>query len=107
MCYGFKNYEKPVIITGYVILTLYILFLVIPFVVSPFVNSYSHYLSKVIEDASGFKIKFENVKLVTTPKLTAGVKAAHISVITPDNDELLTTANAQVKISLIPLLIKK
>lgn len=102
-----KIMKKPVIITGYVILTLYILFLVIPFVVSPFVNSYSHYLSKVIEDASGFKIKFENVKLVTTPKLTAGVKAAHISVITPDNDELLTTANAQVKISLIPLLIKK
>lgn len=102
-----KIMKKPVIITGYVILTLYILFLVIPFVVSPFVNSYSHYLSKVIEDASGFKIKFENVKLVTTPKLTAGVKAAHISVITPDNDELLTTDNAQVKISLIPLLIKK
>ncbi|MBS5802839.1 MAG: hypothetical protein KIC80_07495 [Brachyspira sp.] len=102
-----KNLKKPVIITGYAILALYILFLVIPFAVSPFVNSYSHYLSKVIEDACGFKIKFENVKLVTTPKLTAGVKAAHISVITPDNDELLTTDNAQVKISLIPLLIKK
>lgn len=102
-----KNLKKPVIITGYAILALYILFLVIPFAVSPFVNSYSHYLSKVIEDACGFKIKFENVKLVTTPKLTAGVKAAHISVITPNNDELLTTDNAQVKISLIPLLIKK
>ena len=41
-----KNLKKPVIITGYVILALYILFLVIPFAVSPFVNSYSHYLSR-------------------------------------------------------------
>ncbi len=102
-----KRLKKPALITGYIILGLYILFLLIPFAISPLVNSYSHYLSKVIEDLSGFKVKFENVKMVTTPKLTTGVKASHISIMTPDNDEFLSTDNAQVKISLIPLLIKR
>lgn len=102
-----KQFKKPIIIAVSIILTIYILFLVLPFAISPFVNSYSHYLSKVIEDASGFKIKFENVKLVTTPKLTAGVKAGHISAMLPTDDEFLSADNAQVKISLLPLLIKR
>lgn len=102
-----KKFKKPGIIMGSVILAIYVLFLILPFAVSPLINSYSHYLSKVIEDASGFKIKFEHVKLVTTPKLTAGVKAGHISAILPNNDEFLSAADAQIKISLLPLLIKR
>ena len=103
----FKRLKKPAVIAGSVILALYVLFLIIPFVLSPFVNSYSHYLSKVIDDTCGFKIRFENVKLVTTPKLTAGVKAGHISAMLPDDDEFLSADNAQIKISLLPLLIKR
>lgn len=102
-----KKFKKTGIIAGSIILAVYVLFLILPFVVSPLVNSYSHYLSKVIADETGFKIKFEKVKLVTTPKLTAGIKAGHISAMLPTDDEFLSADNAQIKISLLPLLIKR
>lgn len=102
-----KKFKKTGIIAGSIILAVYVLFLILPFAVSPLVNSYSHYLSKVIEDETGFKIRFEKVKLVTTPKLTAGVKAKHISAMLPNDDEFLSADNAQIKISLLPLLIKR
>ncbi len=102
-----KRLKKPAVIAGSVILTIYAIFLILPFAVSPLVNSYGHYLSKVIEETCGFKVKFENVRLVTTPKLTAGVKAGHLSASTPDNDEFLSADNAQIKISLLPFLIRR
>ena len=102
-----KRLKKPAVIAGSVILTIYALFLIIPFAVSPLVNSYGHYLSKGIEETCGFKVKFENVRLITTPKLTAGVKAGHLSASTPDNDEFLSADNAQIKISLLPFLIRR
>lgn len=99
--------KKTGIIAGSVILGIYILFLVVPFFLGGIATSCGHYLTKVIKDSTGFNVKFENVKVITTPKLTAGVKIGHLSAITPDNEEFLTADNAQGKISLLPLLLGK
>ena len=99
--------KKTGIITVSVIAGIYVLFLVVPLFLGGIATSCGHYLTKVIEDASGFKVKFENVKVVTTPKLTAGVKIGHLSAASPDGEEFLTLDNAQGKISLLPLLLRK
>lgn len=99
--------KKAGIITASILAGVYVLFLVLPLFLGGIANSCGHYLTKVIEDASGFKVRFENVRFTTTPKLTAGVKIGHISAITPDNYNFLTIDNAFGKISLIPLLARK
>lgn len=96
--------KKSGIVLGSIIAVVYLLFLVIPFCLSGFVNSYSDNISKLVEDASGFKLKLEQLSLVTTPKLTAGVKAAHVSVALPDGEEFLSLDNGEFKISLLPFL---
>lgn len=97
--------KKSGIVLGSIIAVVYVLFLVIPFCLSGFVNSYSDNISKLVEDASGFKLKLEQLSLVTTPKLTAGVKAAHVSVALPDGEEFLSLDNGEFKISLLPFLL--
>lgn len=96
--------KKSGIIAGSVIIGIYALFLILPLFLNGIANSCGHYLTKVIEDASGFKVKFENVKFVTTPKLTVGAKIGHLSAALPNNDIFLTLDNAQGKLSLIPIL---
>ena len=97
--------KKSGIVLGSIIAVIYVLFLVIPFCLGGFVNSYSDNISKIVEDASGFKLKLEQLSLVTTPKLTAGVKAAHVSVALPDGEEFLSLDNGEFKISLLPFLL--
>ncbi len=97
--------KKSGIVLGSIIAVIYVLFLVIPFCLGGFVNSYSDNISKLVEDASGFKLKLEQLSLVTTPKLTAGVKAAHVSVALPDGEEFLSLDNGEFKISLLPFLL--
>ena len=57
---------------------IYVLFLVLPFFLTNLVNSYNSEIVKAVEDASGFKVKLENIKLITTPKLTVGGGVKHI-----------------------------
>ena len=89
------------------IAVLYLLFLIIPFTLTGMVNSYLPQITKTVEDTTGFKLKLENVHLITTPKLTAGLKIGHTDLLLPDEDPVLSADNLQVKISLLPLLIKK
>lgn len=99
--------KKAGIITGSLIIGIYLLFLIVPFFLNGIATSCGHYITQVIKDSTGFSIKFENVRFITTPKLTAGVKIGHLSALTPDNEEFLFLDNAYGKISLLPLLIKK
>lgn len=102
-----ETWKKSGIIAGSIILGIYALFLILPLFLGGIANSCGHYLTKMIEDSTGFKVKFENVKIVTTPKLTVGAKIGHLSAALPNGDEFLAVNNAQGKISLLPLLIKK
>ena len=89
------------------LLIVYLMFLVIPFFLTGVANSYSSKLTKIIEDTSGFSVKLEGIKILTTPKLTAGLYAGHVEVALPNGDKFIMADNLEGKISLIPLLLKK
>lgn len=89
------------------LLTIYALFLIVPFFLSDIANSYSDRISKIIEENSGFKVKLENIKFITTPKLTAGLKIEHIEAGYPTGEKFLTADNLQGKLSLLPVILKK
>ena len=103
--------KKIIKITGFSILgilaTLYVLFLIIPFIANGIIKAHNSDLVKVIEDTTGFKTNLNEIKLVTTPKLTAGLKIGHADFKLPDNSEFLSADNFEVKLSLVPLLTKK
>ena len=91
----------------FILTTLYIAFLVVPFCLTGLINSYSDEISSIIEKSCGFKVKLENMKLVSTPKLTIGAKVGHINAALPTGEQFLTVDNLQAKMSLIPLFAKR
>ena len=97
--------KKISIITGSVLAAIYVLFLVLPLFLSGVLNSYSGKISEMVEAETGFKLKLEKMKIVTTPKLTAGIKIGHTELMMPTSDKILSADNFQVKLSLIPILI--
>ena len=101
----FLKYFGITVLSAVVI--LYILFLIVPLFLSGIANSYSAQISKIIEESCGFKVKIENIQILTTPKLTAGVYAGHIEGALPDGEQFLMVDNVQGKISLLPLILKK
>ena len=88
-----------------VLLVIYAIFIILPFCINPFVERYSDKISDLAEKTCGLKIKIEQLKLVTTLKLTAGVKVRRISIKLPTGDDILVANNAQAKLSILPLLI--
>ncbi len=66
--------KKLLIILGSSVLGIYALFLLAPLVLNPIVNSYVPTIKEEIKKASGLEADIENIKFVTTPKLTAGIK---------------------------------
>lgn len=99
--------KKFAIGLGIFFVSIYILFLIVPFFISGIANSYSDTISKMIEDSSGFKVKLENIRVLTTPKLTVGVGVGHIEVALPTGETFITADNAGGKLSLLPLLARK
>lgn len=102
-----KHLQKIGIVSLSIILVLYLAFLILPLLLSPVLNGYSHQISKMVEDSSGFKIKFEKMQIVTTPKLSAGLKIAKTEAFLPNNDKFFEADNFQVKLSLLPILLKR
>lgn len=92
---------------GIFLVTLYILFLITPFIVSGIANSYTDEISKIVEDTCGFKLKLENIRVLTTPKLTVGGGVEHLELALPNGETFLTADNAGGKLSLLPLLVRK
>lgn len=90
-----------------IVVVLYATFLIAPLFLTGVVNSYSNEISEIIEKSCGFKVKLENIKVLSTPKLTVGAKVGHLEVALPTGEKFLTVDNAQAKMSLIPLLAKR
>lgn len=99
--------KKAGLVTGIVLLSLYVIFVLLPLVLSPILNSYKGQIEAMIEDSSGFKVKLDRLGVVTTPKLSAGVKVGHAKFFLPDGDEFLEAENFKAKLALLPLLIGK
>lgn len=97
--------KKIGIISGSVVLSVYVIFLILPLILSPILNSYSEKISSMVEESCGFKVKLEKLGVVTTPKLTAGIKVGHIELMIPTGDEFFAADNVQAKLSLLPIFI--
>ena len=90
-----------------VIVVLYMCFLIAPLFLTGVVNSYSGEISNIIEKSCGFKVKLDNINIVSTPKLTIGAKVGNVEVALPTGEKFLTVDNVQAKMSLIPILVRR
>lgn len=102
-----KTLAKLGITVGSLIAGAYVVFLASPLVLNPIINSYSPDIVNEIKKASGLDAKLEGVKLVTTPKLTAGLKVQKFALLTPANEQVFGADDFQVKMSLLPILAKQ
>jgi len=103
--------NKALKITAYtlfgIIGILYVLFLTVPFFVNGILEAHNSDIVKIIEESTGFKANLNEIKLVTTPKLTAGVEVGHAEFKLPDESDFLLADNFQIKLSLLPIFAKK
>ncbi|MDR1168292.1 MAG: hypothetical protein LBK53_05305 [Heliobacteriaceae bacterium] len=97
--------KKIAVISAVVLGSVYVLFLAAPLFLSGILNSAD--ISKAVGDASGFKVKLEKIRVVTTPKFTAGFKVGHADFMLPTGESFLQADNFQLKLSLLPLLAGK
>lgn len=63
-------------------------------------NKFKPDIQKLAEEQAKLKVNFENVKIITTPLLGAGIKADNISVKLPDDSLLFSADNFKIRISL-------
>ena len=68
-------------------------------------NQYTPEIQKLAKEQAKLNVNFENVKIVTTPLLGAGIKAENISVKLPDNSVLFSADKVKTRISLPSLLL--
>ena len=83
------------------------MFLIVPFFLTGVINSYNDEISALVEKSCGFKLKLENMNVLTTPKLTVGAEVGHAEVALPTGEKFVTVDNMQAKMSLIPLIAKR
>lgn len=102
-----KSFKKIGIFSFSVFAGIYLLFLVLPFILSPVLNGYKGQISEMIEKSSNFKVKLDNMQIITTPKLTVGLKINKTEAFLPNNEKFLQADNIQVKLSLLSILLRK
>lgn len=95
------------IILGSILGGLYLLFLILPLILSPVLNIYSPQISKMASEASGYKVTLSKLAVITTPKLTVGVKVGHIECAIPSGEKFLSADRVRAKMSLLPILLRR
>ena len=102
-----KCWKKAGIVVSATVLSAYSLFLLAPLALNPVINNYSGEISKIIKDSCGLNSSINDIKFVTTPKLTAGIKIKNFKLLTPKDEEILNADDFQVKMSLLPLFARQ
>jgi len=100
-------FKKLGIILISLIAIIYLLFLIIPFILSPIVNNYIPLINEEIKKTTGLTSKIEDFRIVTTPKLTVGIKVKNFEILLPNNKEFFEAEKFSIKMSLLPILAKK
>ena len=90
-----------------VLAIIYGAFLISPLFINNYIKSHNSEIINQIETLSGFKVVLNDLKLVTTPKLTAGIKLSHAELAPSKGQNIASVDNFEIKLSLIPLLIKQ
>ena len=95
-----------ILLAGAVVL-LYLMFLSCPLILNPLIEGYIPQIKNIIKETTGLNSNLEGVKVVTTPKLTAGLKAEKFELSTPENKKILSAGGFRVKMSLLPLFARR
>ena len=101
-----KLLSKIGITLGSILIGAYLLFLLLPFVLNFAIDKYTPQIVGEINKLTGLSAGLEEVKIVTTPKLTAGLKVGKFELYTPKKEPIFVSENFDVKMSLIPVLAK-
>ena len=101
-----KILSKIGIILGSILCGLYLIFLLLPFILNFFIDKYTPLIAGEINKLTGLSAGIEELQIVTTPKLTAGIKVKKFDIYTPQKEPVLLADNFQVKMSLLPLITK-
>ena len=99
-----KLLKKIGIILGGILIGIYLLFLTLPFVLNFFIDKYTPQIAGEINKLTGLSAGLEEIKIVTTPKMTAGLKVKKFELYTPQKEQIVIADNFQIKMSLLPLL---
>lgn len=99
--------KKFAYILGGIVLSVYVLFLILPLIINPIIKGYNSTIVDEIRKATGLNSTLDGVKLVTTPKLTAGLKVGNFTLLTPENKKIFSADEFQAKMSLLPILVGK
>ena len=100
--------KKFLQITGFVVLgiiiAIYLSFLfVLPNVVD--LNQYKPMVKDLAKEQGKVDVDFDNIKIITTPLLGAGIKIDNISIKLPDGSILLSADGIKTRISIPSLLL--
>ena len=101
-----KLLSKIGIIFGSILVGTYILFLLLPFVLNFAIDRFTPQIVGEINKLTGLSSGLEGVQIVTTPKLTAGLKVKKFELYTPNKEPIFISDNFKVKMSLLPILAK-
>ena len=101
-----KLLAKIGIISGSILTGAFLLVLLLPFCFNIFIDKYTPQIVGEINKITGLSAGLEEVRIVATPKLTAGLKVKKFELYTPQKEQILNADNFQVKISLLQLFAK-
>ena len=103
---NFLNKHKvliSVILSLIVIFYLAFLF-VVPNVIN--LNNYKKDIQKLVSDTTKLNLDFDNLKIVTTADLKAGVNIENAALSYADGKKIASVKDAEVKIAVLPLIFK-
>ena len=101
-----KLWTKVGIISGSILVGTFLLFLLLPFILNFFIDKYTPQIVGEINKLTGLSAGMEDVRIVGTPKLTAGLKVKKFELYTPLKEPIFIADNFEVKMSLLPILAK-
>lgn len=102
-----KFWTKVGIVSGSILMGAFILILLLPFCFNLVIDKYTPQIVGEINKATGLSAGIEEIRIVGTPKLTAGVKIKKFELYTPQKEPIFIADNFQLKMSLLPLLAKQ
>ena len=94
------------VISGSLLIGIFVLFLILPFGLNFFIDKYTPQIAGEINKATGLSAGLEDIKIVVSPKLTAGLNVKKFELYTPLKEPIFIADNFEVKMSLLSLLSK-
>ena len=103
---NFLNKHKVLIsVILSLIVFFYLAFLfVVPNVIN--LNNYKKDIQKLVSDTTKLNLDFDNLKIVTTADLKAGVNVENAALSYADGKKIASVKDAEVKIAVLPLIFK-